>query len=484
MNGFGPISDAQKQPPPDPTKHVRYTQGMVLGVDDFVQEFAYLAERDQWSVRDLIGYGTSWGLGVTWQTGAQGPEVMVAPGMAVTPRGRLVRVTPAQCAPLNPWLARNAAAVATQIGLSPLHPALTVYVVLCYRECETDLLPLPGEPCRADDQTRAPSRLTDDFRLELRFTPPDQSEENAIRDFARWLHRHIEAATDDASSMPLDAFLAALRDAVVPVSSPLDGSAPASPQDFFLDESPGEPLPVHPSDLCRYLQAAYRLWVTDLRPRFRPNWLGEGQGCRGPITPPAIDDADCVLLAAAQVDLVRELDGGPWKVAESGLTIDESTRPYLLSLRLVQELLMCGPCCGGAGAGADAGAAKPLLFGAVAAPAPRVVAAGHLRGDGTALAPPFNNLRRVATKPGRLVVTFDQFSAPTAGGAHHYVVNVLAGSTPEEHAPSVRFGGFDDGSGGGPAGIVLLVWKSGSPMTLAHLNAIDFMVQVTEYRSA
>src|SRR3954468_17776697 len=128
MNGFGPISDAQKQPPPDPTKHVRYTQGMVLGVDDFVQEFAYLAERDQWSVRDLVGYGTSWGLGVSWRLSAQGPEVMVAPGVAVTPRGRLVRVTPAQCAPLNPWLARNAAAVEAQIGLSPTSPSLTVYV--------------------------------------------------------------------------------------------------------------------------------------------------------------------------------------------------------------------------------------------------------------------------------------------------------------------------------------------------------------------
>ena len=36
-------------PPPvaplDPTKHVKYTLGMVLGVDDFDQEFAYLVRR-------------------------------------------------------------------------------------------------------------------------------------------------------------------------------------------------------------------------------------------------------------------------------------------------------------------------------------------------------------------------------------------------------------------------------------------------------
>ena len=45
-------------PPPDPTKHVNYTLGMILGVDEFTQEFAYLSERDRWAVRDLAGYGT------------------------------------------------------------------------------------------------------------------------------------------------------------------------------------------------------------------------------------------------------------------------------------------------------------------------------------------------------------------------------------------------------------------------------------------
>ena len=32
---------------PDPSKHVNYTFGMLLGVDDFKQEFAYLIGRDQ-----------------------------------------------------------------------------------------------------------------------------------------------------------------------------------------------------------------------------------------------------------------------------------------------------------------------------------------------------------------------------------------------------------------------------------------------------
>ena len=91
-------------PAPDPTKHVRYTLGMVLGVDDFTQEFAYLSNRDQWLARDLIGYGTATGLCVDIHPKGS-TRVMVSPGAAVTPRGVLVRVCAAQCADLNVWLA-------------------------------------------------------------------------------------------------------------------------------------------------------------------------------------------------------------------------------------------------------------------------------------------------------------------------------------------------------------------------------------------
>ena len=49
----------------DPSKHVNYSFGMVLGVDDFTQEFAYHAGRDQWMMRDAVGYGTLSGLAVT-----------------------------------------------------------------------------------------------------------------------------------------------------------------------------------------------------------------------------------------------------------------------------------------------------------------------------------------------------------------------------------------------------------------------------------
>src|SRR4030095_7703061 len=89
----------------DPHKRVRYSTGLVLGVDEFNQEQLYLMERDRLHQRALHGYGTVLGLAVTVRDGADGrPEVVVAPGLAVTPRGESVCVPRAQCADLDGWL--------------------------------------------------------------------------------------------------------------------------------------------------------------------------------------------------------------------------------------------------------------------------------------------------------------------------------------------------------------------------------------------
>src|SRR4051794_32220560 len=92
---------------PDSTMHVNYTQGMVLGADDFMQEFAYLSGRDQRMARDLAGYGTVCGLRVSTDTDARGPRVAVSSGIGVSPLGEMICVGAAQCAYLNDWLAAN-----------------------------------------------------------------------------------------------------------------------------------------------------------------------------------------------------------------------------------------------------------------------------------------------------------------------------------------------------------------------------------------
>src|SRR5947209_20509430 len=90
--------------PLDPHKHVNYAMGMVLGVDDFNQEFTYLAGRDQWLARELLGYGTLSGLQVSAEEESEGPRVFVEAGVALSPRGQLIRVPVKQCPHLATWL--------------------------------------------------------------------------------------------------------------------------------------------------------------------------------------------------------------------------------------------------------------------------------------------------------------------------------------------------------------------------------------------
>jgi len=176
--------------PPDPTKHVNYTLGMVLGVEDFTQEFAYSSGRDQWMVRELIGYGTVCGLRVTVEADNKGPRVEVTPGVAISPPGQMIRVTPAQCAYLNDWLAANKDDLNKRLQ-GQAGNAVILYVVLCYRDCPTDQVPIPGEPCRSEEESVAASRLADDFTLELRFDAPDQREYYAWIDLAAWLSQVV-----------------------------------------------------------------------------------------------------------------------------------------------------------------------------------------------------------------------------------------------------------------------------------------------------
>src|SRR5215207_1729202 len=108
MSCFNKVSTVTEKINLDSTKHVNYTSGMILGVDDFTQEFAYLAGRDRWLARDALGYGTVSGLQVAVdKEGGTRPRVMILPCVALSPRGQLICVSTAQCAYLNEWLAAN-----------------------------------------------------------------------------------------------------------------------------------------------------------------------------------------------------------------------------------------------------------------------------------------------------------------------------------------------------------------------------------------
>jgi hypothetical protein len=295
----------------DPSKHVDYTLGMVLGVDDFTQEFAYQSGRDKWLARELFGYGTVSGLKVSTDQSAGKTRVLVTAGVAVDPQGEIVRVPKSQCAILDDWIASNNQAVAEHLG-SPAAHAVTLYLVLSYRSCPTDPVPIPGEPCRTADQATAPSRWTDDFQLALSFDRPDQSFAEAVRDFTRWLS--LVDVTDELGPFATrDQFEAAVR-SMGQITSPL-GVLPFG--------SPLAALRVHRADAPVFFRAAYRIWVTELR----PVWSGSSGG-----DPP---DETGVLLAELVVPLV--FSAGQWKLEPPGVTVNEGPRPFLIPMQLAQE---------------------------------------------------------------------------------------------------------------------------------------------------
>lgn len=314
----------------DTCKRVNYTLGMLMGVDDFVQDQLYDGSRRRELARELLGYGTVHGLDIVIEAdGDKGPRLRVTPGMAWLPSGTPVCVDSDQCANLNDWLSANAAAVQAAVSASP--PGIAVYVVLSYVQCLTDNVPIPGEPCRSDDELMAPSRIADSFRLELRLAPPNQREEDALRDFVEWLL----SLPLSPSSPPLDeaGFTEAVRAAAMAWLNP--SSPPTSPPDYMTGMAPAGTSEA-------LFRSALRLWVTELRPL----WMARADcSCNAAPIPPA-DDA--VLLA--QLDLSLVATGSPgtvWQLSDLGsgdgtdaVAVDQSRRPVLLSLRMLQELVL------------------------------------------------------------------------------------------------------------------------------------------------
>ena len=157
MGCCSPFNAASGTAVVDPTRHVNFTNGMILGADDYSQEFAYHAARDQWISREALGYGTLCGLAVDVEAdGARGPRVRVSAGSAVAPSGQFISVGREQCGSLNAWLAdRETAAKVTALaaGLSPPTAIdLTLYLVLSYSDCAVAPVPIPGEPCRSAEE--------------------------------------------------------------------------------------------------------------------------------------------------------------------------------------------------------------------------------------------------------------------------------------------------------------------------------------------
>ena len=322
----------------DPLKRVNYTFGLVLGVEEFLQSDTYFLAKHHLENRLLHGYGTACGLDVIGQTAPQ-LEVQVTPGWAINPKGQNIYVSQLMCVQVNNWLQANLAALQTVFGNSA--PAsLKLCVVLCYRECKTDVVPIPGEPCQSQSSSMAPSRIADSFELLLCLdgesspplgSPPSStsglcvydpvdSEDQAARALVQLL-AELQVPTGSPPSgslITIQQLEQLVRDLIPPTSSPWQGSPPSG------SPPAGPPYHVTAQQRPEFLRAALRTWVTEVRP-----FLGKAQGSCCP--PPE----RCVLLA----DLTLALT--PAWVA-TNVTVDDSRRPFLVPTRVLEEMTLAG----------------------------------------------------------------------------------------------------------------------------------------------
>jgi hypothetical protein len=405
----------------DPLKRVNYTFGLVLGVEEFLQSDTYFLAKHYLENRLLHGYGTVCGLDVTVQTGLQ-LEVQVTPGWAINPKGQEIYVPQLMCVQVNDWLQANQSALEAALP-GPAPSTLNLCVVLCYRECKTDVVPIPGEPCQTQSSSTAPSRIADSFELMLcldrmgspplgspplgsspsgtpgagglcEFRPP-QLEDDAIRAVA-WLLSQLQVSTTGP-------FLTSEQLVQLVLDLGTLGSPP-----FLASPPAGPPYAVHASDLSQFRRAALRTWITKVRP-----FIAAQQGA-GPCCPPP---ERCVLLA----ELYLNLNSG-W--IASSVSVDDSLRPFLIPTRLAQEFFIEDP------EAATAPVAPTANCVGITAVLGNPIAPATIVGGGGASGP--YTFTATGLPPGLTMSSSGTISGtPTATGAFNYTVRVKdsAGNT-------------------------------------------------------
>lgn len=294
----------------DPSQRVNYSFGMVLGVDDFKQEHAWLAGRDERLARETIGYGVVAGLDVRLDL-TSGIQIRVAQGLALAPDGKLIAVLSEQCAQLDAWLLGPGKSRATAGQKS-------VYVVLSYAERATTPVPTPGEPCRSEDSLEASSRIADGFKLDLSWTAPSLVEETALQNFVTWLRAVVvQDAPSDAPS--IEQFQRILEIAFTSTASPV--------------EPPDATVVIPRPQYAQYVSAAFDVWIRTLRPRCLAQ--------HGPVhwSKNATPAEHSVLLASIDVELDAQgalmLSGSPPALAR----VQRTHSSQLVHLRMLQEWL-------------------------------------------------------------------------------------------------------------------------------------------------
>jgi hypothetical protein len=230
-----------------------------------------------------------------------------------------------------------------------------------------------------------------------------------------------------------------------PLSSPLGGSA------SLVLLSPLGSMNLDPALAPEYYRAAFRVWIEDLRPKVH-SVCGCSGGCCGgtkdPNEPPKPDA--CVLLGRIIVPVIQS--SGNWVVDDTGtVEIDESRRPMLLHLRMLQELLVNAPA----------------VVAAPSAPAGPVVVAAGLVGVDASATPVFGGLTVVFQAQNTLRLSFTGYDV-----TRRYIVKAL-GNTGIAN-PTISYNSAVNN------GILLRVMNGAANVADNTLRAAQFMIEISQ----
>jgi hypothetical protein len=133
-------------------QRVHYSTGRLLAAEDFVFEQNYFLEREKLHNQLLHGSGIVDGLEVSISQ----ERIVIQPGCALDCLGNMICVP--EVSEMNPAQADN-----------------LIYVVLHYRESETDQGPVLGQLFDSGEESTAPTRIIETFQLTYESGNPFQS---------------------------------------------------------------------------------------------------------------------------------------------------------------------------------------------------------------------------------------------------------------------------------------------------------------------
>jgi hypothetical protein len=124
-----------------------YFTGKLLTAEDLNLEQDYFLDKFRLHNRCLHGYGVVSGLGIAVGDGSS-PVMEIEPGCAIDAFGNLIEVTGTVEARLNPREEKNA-----------------YYILLRYKECPVDEVPVLLEPCQSGSEPTQPNRIKETFEV-------------------------------------------------------------------------------------------------------------------------------------------------------------------------------------------------------------------------------------------------------------------------------------------------------------------------------